>query len=561
MVAMKGVPLARRALACAPAVLVIVGAGLLLSFGSEAARADLVDEERAAQWEQWREEPLDLGHATLEEIELLPASDARVAEALLTLRELDALPSDLETLGEQLGLGGDVAESWKDLVVIDDGDPSRGIVLRSDTRMGLLADPTGSAEIRGQFTARAGPLLLAHGARSQGGEPGRTWGAFEWGEFTLFAGHLRARTGDGLVLADVGVRSRTGPVRAPRLPRLQGRSGTVEAGAPTGVGVQWSRPATASWIAALRDPAGRESVVGAASAAYADLRLGLAWTADAERVRPSAWIARGQARGGAWWVAVGRARRGAVSHAGAHWSGATWSVGAAFTRAASPGEAGVDPLTGSSLDRTHRVWQIDAALRERTWTFEVLARRQTRGRPDALATRERSRVRWEWRPSVGPSEQARWRLALETGLDEDLTEPIGEGELGTSSQRLRVERERSGARTVVVWRRAGRVGARQEAIALRLGFDHRLVWSLAIAVAAGQRSSPWSVQQPGYGSTPLWVEPAGTAASLGARVGARGPFEAGAWFWWREGPQRGADHGFGLAVRLRTGGSGAIVAR
>lgn len=537
--------------------------GLLACSGT--AAADLIDEERSALWEQWREEPLDLRVASVDEIELLPECDGRLALAVVSLRDAGELPGELEVLAQRLGTSVALAEAWRDLVVLGDGAPGPRWSRASDLRTATIVPPTGPVELRAQGRARLGALGVAHGRRGPGTPPGRSWATWTRGELTILGGHLRARTGDGLALADAGTRSRTGRALAPRSPRLEGRSGTTVAEAPVGAGLQWEGERQRAWIALLRAPEQPQRWAGAVAASRAGARVGLSLVAEPGRGRSSLWIARDGQRAGSWWLALGRTPGGWLSHAGTVWSGPTWRVGAAFTRAATPLGAGNDPLTGSLLDREHRASQIDAELRERTWSLELLARRVTRGRPDRIETKERGRVRWEWRPSVGRDARARWRLALESGLDEDLTEPLEETATSTSVQRVRIEREGRNdsplTRAVVVWRRAGRVGARQEALAVRLDFGHRWPWSLAAALAAGQRSSPWSVVQPGFGSAPLWIEPDGAAVSAAVRVRRVRGCEGGVWTWWREGATRGSEFGAGFVLRLLAGDSGAIVAR
>lgn len=539
----------------AGSVLLIV----LLSAPWAPARAELVDDERLARWEEWREEPLDLTAASEEEIADLPGSDARLSAAVVALREAEGLPSDVDRLIGRVGAPNWIAEAWRDLVRF--GEPDRPWQTRSDLRSVWWAEEGRGSGFRALATVQSGPLTASAGGRPGDGGIGRGWAEWVHGPARLVVGHLRPRTGDGLLLADGSVRTRTGALRGPRAPQLDGRSATTSFADRAGFGLSTTGERVRGWAACWQEASGSTSVAGAWALTGESIGFGAAAVREQERVRTSAWASRQQHRGPVWWVSWAAGRGGQLAHGGVRWAGPGWRIGAAATRATAPGEAGNDPIGGAALDRPHRSWQIDSVLHQREWSLEVLTRNIERGRPGVLRVTERSRLVWQWRPLASESRGPRFVAALEAGLDEEEPRAGSEANPPAASIRLRTERTTLAGTIGVSWRRAGRPGARQQAVALRWMAGDRFRRNAAVLFARGERSTPWSVSQPGWGTTPLWVAPGGVAAAAGLRTRLREELEFGAWLWWRDGSATGSEAGGGLTFRGRFGGAGANVAR
>ena len=519
------------------------------------AGADLVDEERSALWESWRRDPLDLRTAGVEELALLPGGDARLARAIVTLRERGALRrvADLRLLGAE---GLDLSERWRDLVVVG-APPARASPAEVDLRVWRGVEDGDTPSTRLVLDAARGRIRLGMALRGDDRRRPRLWASYHGEGWGLVVGGLRPRSGDGLSWLESSARSRTGAARPPRLPALDGRHGTGAESPPSGAGLVLERGVWRGWTAVRRAPGGGAIVHGAWARSVSGTDLGVSWWQDRRGWRPSLWWQDRSGEGRRIWAAVARGATGAITHAGLRWGGDDWRVGGAFTRALAPGEAGVDPVTAAPLDRSHRVWQVHGNRRGRGWSIEALLRERIRGRAGALRSTRRTRFAWSLRPSRRAT--LRWRLQATLTADEDLRASAFEA----LALRVAVDLRFAGRSLRIVGRRVLTEGGRQEALALRLRGGGAWRPTVAVALAAGSRASPWTVARPLAGVGPLWLDPGGMAATLTARRTWRERWEVGAWTWARAAGRDAATMRWevagGLSLRFRWS-SGANVA-
>lgn len=515
------------------------GVAVLGLIGPPAAVADLTDPERVEIWAAWREQPLELSDAPLEDLALLPGSDHATAEAIVALRDAGELRTWDDLLAVD-GLDSHRLEEWRDLVTLG---RLRGVRVegRWDGR-----------DVRTAGRVREGRTTLGWVTRS---DPAvrRGWMAVDAGRWSVVAGALRARFGGGLVEGDALARGRSGWARSPRPGRVRGRTDGSQPRAWSGVGLTFEVLGGGGIVLSGHDAEDRRTTVVAWSQPWGpDGTWGttLAW--GDRPARASLWLRRSLSGAGSVWLDAGVApdlRAGATA---AGWSmrGRGWRVQTAVARSDRRQPAARDPLTGLPLDRPHTAWQTHGRVRVARVTFEASVIRRIRSAGSSRSAEQRVRLAARWTAPRTRTSDPRWSVRLGAGIDEDLEAPVSE-----PRARLVVERSTESARLRLAWGRRGPVADAVEAWSARYRWrtstsSARRI-ELGVGVNPAERSAAWAVVRPLAGPLPLWIPGRGHAAWVAGEFEVLGT-RLSAWTWTR-GPGVDAGTGWGLALRRRAG--------
>jgi len=442
-------------------------------------------EETARLLEAWWDEPLDLRRASASELAQLPWLDAADAERIVALRREGALRT-----WDDLARAGIDARTREAIAPFVGLSPAR--VARPRVTGGFAAGSRATAPRwgRGWGEVEVGPgvawIRSRPGSEVRGGlRLGRT--------VALWVGDHRPTAGLGLVYEDPRARSSTRPVPASDPLRVVRTEATHRGGG-------------------LRVEVGRWSVLGWATREEPRPGLVAAWGRERSlgvALRPgpgaaSVWAAAD--RDVAWWrVEVGVRKRSPRAAVALGWRDGAWRGGVAFVDATvSPG-VGRDAISGLSLDRPHRVWQVSLRRVGRAGSVSGLVRDLVRdgaadrrvqvevGRPWGPG-RTRARARWDV-PTVGAP-----RTQLSLAWEDRLPGPW---------------------RRRVVWRETRGDGVHAALLGVGVSREGRFPLRAKVAWASGQGSSYDAVGVPA--STPLgqWLAPGATGLWLG--WGWRGP--------------------------------------
>lgn len=474
----------------------------------EVARAAESDEVMD-QLEVWLDEPLDLSTATEEELVLLPWLDSGLAGAIVGLREHGGLTSlrDLESIP---GMDQSRIAALSPFVSLRETVHEFRFDLEG--RSSWKQDASGKHRSR----VRAQRDQLDFFARAETGQSAPSRAAASWNPRwgRAIVGDFRPQLPWPLLLENPSLRSRTAAPSLRGSSRLSPRLSSL-GGAWHGGGIEFELENWHLLVARGTDEVSREgSFLALFEHRFADSRgtsVGLALR-DRHLAGLCFSLHRESLRARLEWVhpllAGSRASDRLCAAMEIRHGPARWGI--AVTQAGSGIAAGQDPITGQSLDREHRVIQTSGRLREGFWTFAALARHRRRGKTGEV----RGDERWQLQAS-GPV--AASRLALGLQVDEVPAEPsaftfklnwqerVKDGAL-RRGLRLRHQRKDESVATLV---------------ALSLERGRRWLWRGVLALARGDRSSPWAVGVATAGLASTWLAPAesGLLCALARRDG------------------------------------------
>ncbi len=514
---------------------------LALLPGANPAHAAESD-EMIDQLKEWLDEPLDLDTATEEELALLPWLDAGLAGAIVGLRE----HGGLSTLEDLLSIPGmDEARIAALTPFVSLHPRVHQAQLQFEDRSAWK--PDAAARHRPRLLVQRDELRILAQAEPGPGTVSSAAASYRasWGR--LIVGDFRPKLPWPLLLENPSLRSRTaGPSLngATRLrPRLSFYGESWRGG---GIELELE-----SWHLLLARGAAEDThaapflaFVGYRFAPSKGTELGLALR-DQDEAGLFFALQREDLRARLEWVrdfSPGSSASDRVCAALQFREGpARWGV--ALTQAG-PGDAsGQDPITGQSTDREHRVIQTSGRLSGGAWTFAALARRRRRGKPGAVRVDER----WQLRAS-GPL--ATTRLAVVLQVDEE--------QAGPSAFLLKLdwqERARGGAlRRGLRFRQQRDDAGVATLLALSLEKGRAWFWRGVLALARGDRSSPWAVGVATAGLASTWLQP-GASGLLCALARRDGRCRAGAWLRLVRDRSELLEWSAGLGFSLRLGGA------
>ncbi len=504
------------------------------------ARASQSD-EIIDQLEEWLVQPLDLQLATEEELALLPWLDAGLAGAIVGLREHGGL-SALKDLEGIPGMDQSRIAALTPFVTLD--PRVHETQLRYEDRSAW--NPNAGARHRSRLLAQRDELtILAQG------EPGRSvvsastasWSA-SWGR--VIVGDFRPKLPWPLLLDNPSLRSRTAAPSLNGTARLRPRlSSFGESWHGGGLELELK-----GWHLLLAQSA-REGSRGAPFLALLEhhfagssgTSLGLALR-DRAQAGLSLALHQEDLRARLEWVhplGTSPSLSDRISAAMEVQDGpARWGI--AMTQAGPGDTGGQDPITGQPTDREHRVIQTSGRLSGGAWTFAALARLRRRGKTGQARLDER----WQLRAS-GPL--AATRLAVSLQVDEEREEP--------TAFTLKVdwqERAHGGAlRRGLRFRHQRRNDTVATLLALSLERGREWLWRGIMALARGDRSSPWAVGVSAAGLASTWLQPGGSGL-LCALARRDGSCRAGVWLRLVRDPCELFEFSGGLGFSLRLGG-------
>jgi hypothetical protein len=478
---------------------------------TEATARATESDEVIDQLEVWLDEPLDLATATEEELVLLPWLDSGLAGAIVglrdhggltSLRDLEHIPgmdrSRIDALSPFVSLHGRVHESQ----------------LSFEGRSSWKQDASGRH--RSRLHAQRDELSFLAQAESGQSAPSSAAASWNpnWGR--VIVGDFRPQLPWPLLLENPFLRSRTaGPSlrRRSRLrPRLSSSGGSWHGG---GIEVElenWHLLMARGTEEVSRDGPFLVLLEHHFADARGTTNVGLALR-DGNQAGLCFSLHREGLRARLEWVhpfLSGSLASDRLCAAMEIRDGpARW--GLAVTQAGGGIAAGQDPITGQSIDREHRVIQTSGRLSGGSWTFAALARHRRRGRTGEMRVDER----WQLEAS-GPA--AGSRLAFGLQVDEVRAEPSAFTFKLNWQERVDDGALRRGLR----FRHQRKDEAVATLVALSLERGRRWLWRGVLALARGDRSSPWAVGVATAGLASTWLAPAesGLLCAL-ARKGGR----------------------------------------